>query len=316
MKVLFSADYHIKLGQKNVPREWQKNRYEKLFEKIHELEKEVDIHILGGDIFDKLPNTEELALYFEFIAGITKPTFIYDGNHEATRKGRTFLTHLANATNRINSNAHIIDGITELKCIDIIPYTHLKNFDPKDFHNDILCTHVRGSIPPHVHPEVDLELFDRWEVVLAGDLHAYENSQRNILYPGSPLSITFHRNSVSNGVIIFDTVSKEHEWIDLRLPQLLRKTVTSEMDIIKTSYDHTIYEIEGSLKDLSDIDTTSDIIDKKVVRKQSDSKLDFTNKTIQEELTIYLSEILKLSSDDTKNVVNTFNDYFKEHIVE
>ena len=85
MKVLFSADWHIKLGQKNVPRDWQKNRYEKLFEKIHELEREVDIHILGGDVFDKKPDTQELALYFEYIAGITKPTFIYDGNHEATK---------------------------------------------------------------------------------------------------------------------------------------------------------------------------------------------------------------------------------------
>lgn len=312
MKVLFSADWHIKLGQKNVPRDWQKNRYEKLFEKIHELEREVDIHILGGDVFDKKPDTQELALYFEYIAGITKPTFIYDGNHEATKKGQTFLTDLSNATNRINNNAHIIDGISEIKCIDIIPYTHLKTFDPKKFHNDILCTHVRGSIPPHVHPEIDLDKFSRWDIVLAGDLHAYENSQGNILYPGSPLSITFHRTKIKNGVIIFDTLSKEHEWIDLGLPQLLRKTVSNKEDIVKTSYDHTIYEVSGNLLELSNLDITSDIIDKKIVEKDTDIKLSLKDMTLEEELKAYLDNILSLSEQDIDKTIKVFNDYYRD----
>ena len=38
MKILFSADWHIKVGQKNVPREWQINRYKQLFEKLWALE--------------------------------------------------------------------------------------------------------------------------------------------------------------------------------------------------------------------------------------------------------------------------------------
>jgi DNA repair exonuclease SbcCD nuclease subunit len=316
VKVLFSADWHIKLGQKNVPREWQKDRYEMLFRILHEFEEQADIHILGGDIFDKLPNTQELALYFEFISGITIPTYIYDGNHEATKKGHTFLTDLASVTNKVNDKAHIINGICKIYDIDVIPYTHLKKFKPKDFSGDILCTHVRGEIPPHVSPEIDLSLLDRWNVVLAGDLHAYENSQRNIIYPGSPLAISFHRNKIKNGVIIFDTETKEHEWIDLQLPQLLRKTVTDSKDIIRTEYDHTIYEVQGNIKELSDIDTTKDIIDKKVVNKQKDSILDLHNKTIQEELIIYLKDILMISEYDTRNIVNTFNDYYKEHMVE
>jgi DNA repair exonuclease SbcCD nuclease subunit len=316
MKILFSADWHLKLGQKNVPREWQKNRYERLFSKLHELEDEADIHIIGGDIFDKLPNTEELALYFEFIAGVKIPTYIYDGNHEATKKGHTFLHHLANVTNKINNNATILNGITNIHNIDFIPYTDLKTFKPKDFSNEILCTHVRGSIPPHVIPEIDLDLLNRWKIVLAGDLHSYSNSQRNILYPGSPLSITFHRSPVANGVIIFDTESYYSNWVDLKLPQLIRKTVTSEEEIIKTDYDHTIYEITGNIKELSNIDTTLDIIDKKVVNKRQESLLDLHNKTVQEELVIYLKDILLFSKEDTDEIVNTFNDYYKEYNME
>jgi len=164
MKLLFSADWHIKLGGKNVPKEWQKNRYNMLWKKLHELEDECDIHIIGGDIFDKMPNPEELSMYFEFISGCKIPTFMYDGNHEAMKKGETFLRYLAQASNNINNNVHIIDGISEIHGIDVIPYTHLKTFNPKDFHNKILCTHVRGNIPPYVIEEIDLTKFEGWDL--------------------------------------------------------------------------------------------------------------------------------------------------------
>lgn len=310
MKILFSADWHIKLGQKNVPRDWQSDRYNLLFEALHKLEDICDIHIIGGDVFDKVPKPDELALYFKFIKGCAIPTYIYDGNHEATRKGQTFLKYLANATNHVNDNVVILDGITILHDIDFIPYTDLKTFNPNDFKNDILCTHVRGSIPPHVVPEIDLQKLSRWKVVLAGDLHAYANSQLNILYPGSPLSITFHRNPVSNGVIIFDTNNNTHEWIDLKLPQLIRKTVENEEEIIKTDYDHTIYEITGNILELSDIDTTSNLIDKKIVKKKNTSVLDLGNKSVGEELELYLREVVKLDPADVIDTMRVFNDNY------
>ena len=45
--ILFTADWHIKLGQKNVPREWALNRYKMFFEQVHSLE-ECNMHIIGG----------------------------------------------------------------------------------------------------------------------------------------------------------------------------------------------------------------------------------------------------------------------------
>ena len=50
--ILFTADWHIKLGQKNVPREWAIDRYQKFFEQVHSLEKQCNMHIIGGDLFD------------------------------------------------------------------------------------------------------------------------------------------------------------------------------------------------------------------------------------------------------------------------
>lgn len=309
MKILFTADWHIKLGQKNVPREWQKDRYKLLFKKIHEID--ADVHILGGDVFDTLPKPDEIALFLEFVAGSNKPTYIYDGNHEATRKGKTFLTFFKDAVKHINEQVHIVDGTTTILegMVDVIPYTHLKKFNPKDFHADICCTHVRGNIPPHVVEEVDLELFKYWKTVLAGDLHSHSNSQKNILYPGSPLSITFHRNKIENGVLIFDTDGHSYEFIPLGLPQLLRKTVSSKDEITKTDYNHTIYEVTGNILELTDIDTSSDLIDKKLIQRQSDAVLNLSNLSIEEELRMYLKDVVQLDDSDIDGVIKVFNDY-------
>ena len=50
--------------------------------------------ILLVDLFDRVPSMDELSLYFDFIRGVTIPTVIYDGNHEATRKNSTFFLSL------------------------------------------------------------------------------------------------------------------------------------------------------------------------------------------------------------------------------
>lgn len=311
MKVLFTADLHIKTTQSNIPVDWQKNRYNKLFEKLLEESTIVDIVVIGGDIFDKIPNMEELELYFSLIKDFNKPTFIYDGNHEATKKGKTFLTNLKNVSNLVNSNIHILDKSCEMECIDFIPYCEIKTFNPKNFHNDLLCTHVRGNIPPHVKAEIDLKKLSKWKTVLAGDLHSYSNSQENILYPGSPLTITFHRELVDTGIIIFDTKTHKHEWVKFDLPQLLRKTVEKEEDILETKYHYTIYEIIGDINKLSKI-KNNDLIDKQLQVKDYSSTLDMSNlNCLEDEITLYCKQILKLKDTDIGELIKVYHDYIK-----
>lgn len=309
MKVLFSADYHIKLGQKNVPAEWAANRFRSMFKQMHELEKRADIHIVGGDIFDKLPSMEELELFFEFVSNCSIPTFIYDGNHEATKKGRTFLSNLKNVVAKLNPKVQIVDDYwsDELEGIDIIPYCKLKEFNPDNFAGKILCTHVRGEIPPHVKPEVDLKLFDRWQVVLAGDLHSYDNCQRNILYPGSPVTTSFHRTLVDTGVILLETDSLEHTWIKLDVPQLLKKTVNAGEEMVAGDYHHVMYEVEGNLEELGKVTDTT-LIDKKVVKRSTDTALILNPEmTVMEELKEYLLYILEIPEPEVEKIIGEFN---------
>lgn len=312
MKVMFTADMHIKLGQKNVPVEWARDRYRALFEQLADYYNSVDLFIVGGDIFDKLPTMEELELFFEFVSSIHVDCIMYSGNHEALKKSTTFLSNLSNVVSRINRKVRIIDTFETIECgIDFIPYNKLKEYHPQnvDFTSRILCTHVRGEIPPHVKAEVPLELFDRWDIVLAGDLHSYSNSQRNILYPGSPITTSFHRSRVDTGFIILDTETLGHEWIKLELPQLIRKTIQAGEPMPPTEYDHTIYEVEGDMSQLSNIDN-SELLDKKVVKRSSDTALILDkDMTLAEEVEEYLRYILELSDESVAAVIKELNDY-------
>ena len=311
MKILFTADIHIKLGQKNVPIDWAKRRYNDLITDLVTVQQQCDLFVIGGDIFDKLPNMEELEIYYDLVSRCEIPTIIYPGNHESIKKDTTFFTYLKSVTNRLNKNVRVIDEYYSHKTgeFDIIPYNKLKEYHPKDvdFHAKLLFTHVRAEIPPHVKPEVDLTIFDRWQTVLAGDLHSYENSQRNILYPGSPVTTSFHRGIVDTGVIVFDTDTHEHEWQKLKLPQLIRKTIKAGEPMEPTTYHHTIFEIEGDLAELGAM-ADSELIDKKLLKRETDTALLLDPKmTMAEELKEYLLYILQLSEDKADEVVNVFN---------
>jgi DNA repair exonuclease SbcCD nuclease subunit len=311
MKVLFTADIHIKLGQKNVPIDWAKNRYNMLWNQLQTIQGECDLFVIGGDVFDKLPNMEELETYFDLVNSCKVETIIYAGNHEAVKKDTTFLTNLKQVTNRLNPLVTVIDDYCKVENMDFIPYNKLKQFekDPFQICGDICFTHVRGEIPPHVKPEIDLTIFDRWKLVLAGDLHSYENCQRNILYPGSPVTTSFHRNNVDTGVIILDSDNLEHEWRKLQLPQLIRKTVSVEDPKPATDYDHTIYQVEGDMQELGELED-SELIDRKVIKRDSDSALILDKEmSISEEIREYLAYILELPDTTIENVLKEFQNY-------
>ena len=316
--ILFTADWHIKLGQKNVPLPWACSRYELFFEQLKSLEKDIDLHIIGGDLFDRMPSMDELTLYFDFVKGVGVRTIIFDGNHEATRKNKTFFDNLIRVTNELNP---LVEVITETYYEDdwaILPYADLhKKKSIESIDAKYLFTHVRGEIPPHVVPEVDLTRFDKFDTVFAGDLHAHENTQRNIVYPGSPMTTSFHRNEVKTGYLLINPeVHWEWTWHEFNLPQLIRKTVTNPEEMVQTDWHHTIYELEGDISDLSNI-KNSDLLDKKVIKRKTEAALILdTEMTIEEELVEYLSYILELEDNKIKKIVGVFNDKAKEAEVE
>lgn len=309
--ILFTADWHIKLGQKNVPKDWAHKRYALFYEQIRELEGKVDLHIIGGDLFDRLPNMEELELYFEFVREVTVDTIIFDGNHEATKKNHTFFDQLKNVTKALNPLVRVITNTTDLGDYTILPYAdlHKKGILDTIDKSKPLFTHVRGEIPPHVKAEVNLDLFADFPVVFTGDLHSHSNTQRNLVYPGSPMTTSFHRNEVTTGYLLIDPTTWGWTWHEFDLPQLIRKTVINPKDMVQTDYHHTIYEIEGDIQELSQIQN-SELLDKKVVKRATEATLVLEkDATIEEELVEYLTYILELDEIKIPKIIGTFNDY-------
>ncbi len=315
MKILLSADYHLKLKTKNIPDDWAKNRFRALFAKLHELEQAVELHVVAGDFFDKVPTLEELELYYEFVSGCLCETIIIPGNHEALKKDTTFFSYLKSITSKLNSKVQVIDQCYNYKGIDILPYNMLKTFEKDnniyDFEYNILLTHVRGEIPPHVKPEVDLSIFDKWKMVLAGDLHSTDNSQRNILYPGSPITTSFHRRPVDTGICIIDSTTLDFFFQALELPQLIRKTIKVGEPMEPTFPDHTIYEVEGDMAELSKLND-HELMDKKISKRSSDTALILSPEmTIEQEITDYLTFILDLPTSTVEDVLKLYHDYAK-----
>lgn len=308
--LLVIADIHIKLGQKNVPKDWAINRYQMFFDQVTKAEETVDTIIIPGDIFDRMPTLEELTLYFQFVAQRKKRTIISTGNHEATKKGKSFFTELKGVTERLNPLVEVVvDYIYEGDNYYVVPYEYIKKKDIWDKLEALpVFTHVRGEIPPHVKPEIPLEWLDKFPVVFAGDLHSHSNTQRNIVYPGSPMTTSFHRNEVETGYLLVDD-QWNWEWKAFDLPQLLRKTVSDPSEMIPTDFHHTIYELEGSIKDLSGVEN-SELLDKKLVRRSSDTALVLDKKmTVSDELIEYLRYIQELPDRDIENIMEVFNEY-------
>ena len=86
--------------------------------------------------------------------------------------------------------------------------------------------------------------------------------------------------------------------------------------MVQTEWDHTIYEIEGDVADLSNI-KNSELLDKKVIRRKTEATLILGKEmSMEEELNEYLSYILELENIKVKNILGVFSDYAKEVAVE
>lgn len=318
MKILFTADYHIKLNVPKIPNQWQINRFNMLIDEINQVQ-DIDLHIIGGDLLDTAkPSTDEIELMFSLLSKLKHKTIIYSGNHELTNKkdfGKySCLQNFADEIKRCNPLVEVVTSLRD-PVFDIVGYEEISNKKLSNPPISKLCfTHVRGEIQPHVKFEVDPIIFNHYDLVITGDLHSHENTQGKFIYPGSPLSTSFHRNTpTGNGYLIVDTDSLNWEWKTLsHLPHLIRKTVTSIDDMIEGKYDWHIYEVEANVLESKDI-KKSKLLDKKIVTGfAKDAVLDLKNTSMSEEMSLFLKDIAKVPDNAVDRLVSTFNQYQRE----
>ena len=79
--------------------------------------------------------------------------------------------------------------------------------------------------------------------------------------------------------------------------------------MIPTTFDHTIYEIEGDMQDLANVEDSS-LLDKKVIKRSTEASLVIgKDMTKEEELVEYLTYILEIPEEKISNILGTYNDY-------
>jgi DNA repair exonuclease SbcCD nuclease subunit len=315
MKIISVADIHINLHKKKVPYDWQYNRYRMLFDKLLSLESTTNITVIAGDIFDKKPEPDEICLFLSYANSVKNPTIAIPGNHESTAKGKTFLEHfeIKNAINNPNFQLFTKNERVEIlgQGFQAFPYGEMQIGNvPNYVDGDILVTHIRGEVPPHITPEFDFDRIAKWKLTLLGDLH-FRHRYKNypIYYPGSPLNTTFDReDSREYGVDIVNFNSIDDytiTFLDLNLPKLIRRTVEAGTELKAIPPHHVVYEVTGSIDTLSKVQNHA-LLDKRIAEKPLESsKIDLSNKTLYEELDLFLSYI---KVDNKSSVLKLFSD--------
>jgi DNA repair exonuclease SbcCD nuclease subunit len=319
-KVLFTADWHINLKRKGSTPEWEKNRMLSMVQQLIDNTSDEPI-IIGGDIFDKIPTLEELDFFLRLMNkfDMFRKVLIYPGNHEMLSKAKSCYPLFEIAFHSVLPSGAIIEKPTNSYeivpnvFVDILPYTGIKDYskNPDSFKqtSKVLLSHFRAEIPPHVKPEIDLESLQRWELVLAGDLHSYSNSQRNILYPGSPVTTSFHREFVDTGYIVIDLETLKHDFIKFAdLPQLVRISITDPKDAVPDAKHCFVYEISGNALDLAEV-STSDLITKKVKMDNKEATLVIAaDMSVEAKLKEYFLYVLSLSEEEAEDLVSLYKD--------
>ena len=95
------------------------------------------------------------------------------------------------------------------------------------------------------------------------------------------------------------------KFIDLKLPKLIRKTIKVDESMQKDDYHHVIYEVTGSIDELSKISNHAQLDKKIAFKPEESSKLELKDLSLIEELKAYL-DYIKIG--DTNAVITEFQE--------
>lgn len=292
MKILLVSDIHLNLSKEP---EWESNRFSELFKELARASEDCDMTVLSGDIFDNpKPTLQEIHLFYSCLNYFKEPPIIIDGNHECLDKQNYTWDFLPSGNFEYTSNKLI-----ETKSTNIYLCGHKKLYTLKYIRGDlkkkknILITHVRSNVPPHIKEEFDCRfLSNTFDLVVSGDIHYRYSPFDNFHYLGQPYSTTY-KPEVTNGYAILDTDTLELSFVDLGLPSKIKIDVNAQ-DLNSLSLNQkNLYKLRvtGSIEELHEVpNNNSNILYEKVILTSevqktsthiSEGKVDIVNTLIE-----------------------------------
>jgi len=154
---------------------------------------------------------------------------VFPGNHDMFLKHGWGITSLKPYSEILT----IVDDVKIIKFNDrrfwVLPFIYsesvymevLSNIEKQHAEGDVLLTHV-GVCGAALN---SCFLLQNWSIVqfasskfkqvFAGHYHVHQQVGENLWYPGSILPYKFDEGDIDHGFIVYDTISGEHEFIDI-----------------------------------------------------------------------------------------------------
>jgi DNA repair exonuclease SbcCD ATPase subunit len=231
-KIYHVSDIHIRNFKRH---EEYKRVFKKLAEYIQSTKDEGSVICVTGDVVhsktDITPElVQEVQDFLKLMSSIL-PTIVIPGNHDANLNNSHRMDSLSPIINAMGDDNIIFIKDSGVFRIANIDFVHWSVFDePKSYikaskvKSDFKICLYHGAVNNSL-TEMDFSLtgnnisnsdFAGFDLVLLGDIHKRQflNEEKTIAYPGSLIQQN-HGESLEHGIMVWDTVSKSGEFVDI-----------------------------------------------------------------------------------------------------
>lgn len=194
MYLIHLADIHIKVPSKQRDRDWYVARFNSFLDYFSKLKKKVQLIVISGDIFDKAPSADDMALFVKMINHFKQycnHVIISEGNHDVQRDNH-FLKRLSEYSGiiKVAEDKTYPEGTFGVPHkITIISNDYIRKGKKIPKERGILISHfahelnIAGKTKKAEYPIEDLDSYD---LVLLGDIHTSFYYSDKVYYAGSP----------------------------------------------------------------------------------------------------------------------------------
>jgi len=289
VKVAVVSDVHINLRQNEG---FESSRVLLLADMLHA--KHYDLIVLNGDLLDSpRPTIKEIKLAQDFIDKLRTDVYLLDGNHEAIDvEGKTSTYDFL----RMHHCDYVKDEVLYLqdKRIRSTAWSHLNSLT-SPVGADVLITHVRSAMPPHIEAERDMNFLNDYPLCILGDIHSQYSPTPNSHYTGSPYAVNFSSASPKGSYIELDLDGDvTWEYVNTDLPQKVKLSAkVAELESF-TPDPYNLYKVfvEDSLENLRKLRYFKNVTYVKIIKHVEGSEEDIPDNVDISELLI--SKVTKL----------------------
>ena len=274
MNYIVSGDLHISV-KKDLPLEWQLNRYRLLFRTYRDL---CHLHnaelVLTGDLaHNAKPNLHESSLLLElflFMEESKVVTHIIAGNHENMGAAGTTLDYFKPAIDNcsfVNYYAHIhIIRPDPQTAVAFVGHNKLNEWGAdswlayKQPYTKVIFSHFRPTVNQFIKEEINVSKFlDTADIVFASDIHMPLDYSDKLIYTNAPVNTHFECRP-NCGCLLVSVVSGKvsRSRLPIALPNLVAiETTVGNYEETLDDYNFYRIAVTGTPEELRTIKNSS-----------------------------------------------------------